>query len=143
MIYGQFIYRRSAGKQVEFEVFVDQYASGTLSIACPCCGRRSKLNPHAREVPIRSGGSRMIPGHKVSVDRRGRVTIDRPVICPNESCGWFVRVEKGLALDSKSREDYSPDRSDVPSTPLVEDLKSRQRVRRSHGGALLTLELFA
>lgn len=114
LVFGYFIYRRSAGRIVELDVAILKDAGG-LSIECPMCGRRSRLNPLTRVLKIRD---REVPvaGHRVLVDRRGRVTVTRPVLCPNSACGWHVRVTKGRAVDACPVDE--PGREDALRVPI-------------------------
>jgi len=110
MIWGTFLYKRTAGKAFAVEVTVEQTHSG-LSIACPTCGKRSRLGE----------------SHRVTKSKnRDFVSIDRPVLCPNSQCGWFVRVHRGRAYDTVAGEDFAPRREDIPATAAVEGRAGRQ-----------------
>jgi len=97
---GTFRYVHTSWRRGESdEVFVEDYR-GVYSLACPICGQRSRLRKKM---------------HPVRVDRRGRITIGRAIMCPKRECGWFVRVEKGVALDTRESS-----RVTGPGTPAVE-----------------------
>lgn len=145
---GRFVYRPSSGKARAIEVVVDQSPAGVISIECPCCERRSRLNPEPRVVrEVNAFGKiveRTVPGHKLTVSRHGNAFVDRPIICPNGLCGWFVRFAKEghkmIAVDST----VDKPREDLPATVFVEEIPSRMPAPKMRLGAsaTYTMELF-
>ena len=122
MIYAIFKYERSSGRRSVLTLSIDK-DSGGLTIRCPFCERRYRLNPRKRHLRARDGRVLTIPGHQVVLDRKLRPTISRPVLCPNVYCGWSVRITKGQAVDTSP--DDTPRREDVPQTPLHEPEQDR------------------
>jgi hypothetical protein len=80
------VYRRAADRFAEFPFAFERRTSG-YSIACPMCGRRSRLNPATHRIHVIFG----------------KTCVDRPIGCPNLACGWYVNVWLGVASDVPPR----------------------------------------
>jgi len=142
----EFMYHPSTGRAREIVVAIEENEHGVISIKCPCCDQRSRLNARPRVVLDRENHEVTIPGHRVLLSKRGLVTVTRPIICPNPSCGWFVRVKSGMAFDAVAADDVRPG---LPTVPHVEEVVTSrpttvQAVLRltAPGGYRETMELF-
>ena len=119
MIYAIFKYERSSGRRSVLTLSIDK-DSGGLTIRCPFCERRYRLNPRKRHLRARDGRVLTIPGHQVVLDRKLRPTISRPVLCPNVYCGWSVRTKPSLpAFDSAGLANGKPSRRSGKATRTV------------------------
>jgi len=95
VIVGTILYHPFNDRATPEEIPVTGHSDGSHSIECYGCGRRYRLNPLARVLD-----ERIIPGHRVTVKRNGRVMVSAPILCRNRSCGWYVVVDaNGVARD--------------------------------------------
>ena len=60
-----------------------------ISIACPICEKRSAVNRFKVGVEIDE-----TPG-----PHKGRLTLSKPITCPEPACGWSVTIKQGVAKD--------------------------------------------
>ena len=107
---GAFTYR---GQSIPVELI--GVASPTLGFACPCCGKRRRLNP-AR--------------HDARVDESGALTVRETVRCPDVVfCGWTTRISAGVARDIENLVDFGLATQKPPESRKGQPMLWRRRPR--------------